>query len=90
MTPSQLIAMLNAMNCGDLDALAGRLVEARRVCDDLDQPALSGLLSEARQSLLGGDLKTYRRRLETVIARLGHIRARPKATVPGAGNPSGG
>lgn len=86
MTPSQLIAMLNAMTCGDVDSLAAKLTEARESCVDLSCPDLAELLEEARTALQGADLKTYRKRIETVVARLGHLRARPGAAQSTAGN----
>jgi len=76
MTPSQLIAFLNAMSCGDLESLAAKLDDASRACTELEQSELAGKLGEAREALLEGDLKGYRKRVETVVARLGHLKAR--------------
>ena len=76
MTPSQLIAFLNAMSCGDLESLAAKLDDASRACTELEQGELAGKLGEAREALLEGDLKGYRKRVETVVARLGHLKAR--------------
>ncbi|MDX1388279.1 MAG: hypothetical protein R3344_03770 [Acidobacteriota bacterium] len=76
MTPSQLIAFLNAMSCGDLDSLAAKLDEARCACEALDQTELAMKLYDARGALLDGDLKSYRKSVETVVARLGHLKAR--------------
>lgn len=81
MNPSQLIAHLNAMSCGDLATLSRKLDEATDACRRLGEDELVAMLGEARGGLDGGDLKTYRRRLETVVARLGHLRSRtPTAT----------
>lgn len=82
MTPNQLIAFLNAMTCGDLESMAGKLEEARRACLDLEDEDLSSKLSEAREALLSGDLKTYRKRLETAVARLGHMKSRKPSRRP--------
>ena len=76
MTPGQLIAYLNAMSCGDLEGLAAKLDEAGRACTALKQGELADKLGEAREALLEGDLKGYRKRVETVVARLGHLKAR--------------
>ena len=71
---SQLIALLNAINVGELDGIRGKLALARDSCVALDQADLAGKLSEAEQALFEADMKTYRKRVETVISRLGHIR----------------
>ncbi len=76
MTPSQLIAFLNAMSCGDLDSLATKLDEASRACVALDEDELGRKLTDARGALLDGDLKSYRKSVETVVARLGHLKAK--------------
>jgi hypothetical protein len=76
MNPSQLIAFLNAMTCGDLDSIAAKLQEAQNACSGLGEGDLASKLGEARTSLLGGDLRTYRKRVETVVAALGHVRSR--------------
>ena len=76
MTPTQLIAFLNAMSCGDLDSLATKLDEASHACVALDGSELAHKLTEAREALLDGDLKSYRKSIETVVARLGHLKAR--------------
>ena len=76
MNPTQLIAFLNAMTCGDLDSIASKLGEAHNACSELGEIDLVGKLDEARTALLAGDLKTYRKRVETVVAGLGHVRAK--------------
>lgn len=74
MDPSQLIAHLNAMNVGEMDGILTRLDQARAACVDLDQEELAQKLMEAEEALGRADLKTYRKRVETVIAKLGHLR----------------
>lgn len=74
MNTSQLIAFLNALDVGELGSVRAKLDEARAACDDLGQPELADKLDEARTALAGADLKTYRKRVETVVARLGHLR----------------
>lgn len=74
MTPSQLIALLNSLSLGDLDALRARLDEAGRACGDLGLPELQAALAEARASLADGDVRTFRRRVEKVVSKLGHLR----------------
>lgn len=74
MTPSKLIAFLNSITVGDIDAIRTKLGAARRACLDLDQAALAESLGEADEALERADLVTYRKRVETVVARLGHLR----------------
>jgi len=75
MDANQLIAHLNAINIGDLDAIRGKLQEASQACHRIEQPDLADKLDEAVEALDRLDLKTYRRRVETVVSKLGHIRA---------------
>jgi cobalamin biosynthesis protein CobD/CbiB len=74
MTPSQLIAFLHALKLGDLEALTVKLGEAREVCLTLGRPELADCVDEAAGALRQGDVKTYRRKLETLVSRLGHLR----------------
>jgi len=74
MGPTQLIAFLNALHRQDLDSIAAKLEEARTSCLSLGQTELAGKLEEAATALRSADVKTYRRNLETVVSRLGHLR----------------
>jgi hypothetical protein len=73
-TPSQLIALLHSLSFGDLDAIRAKLDEAAAACEELGREELSSLVAEARTALGGGDLKTFRKRVETAVSRLGHLR----------------
>ena len=74
MNTSQLIAFLNAIHVGEFDSIRAKLLQAGQACDELGQPELATLLKEAESALGQADLKTYRKRVATVIARLGHLR----------------
>ncbi|HKQ61438.1 MAG TPA: hypothetical protein VJS92_09095 [Candidatus Polarisedimenticolaceae bacterium] len=74
MDPGQLIANLNAIGIGDLDGVLIKLREAKSGCGELEQAELVQLLDEAESALREADLKTFRKRLETVVARLGHLK----------------
>jgi len=76
MNVNQLIAFLNALTHGDLDALRSKLDDARRTCMDHGFGELAERLDEAREALVAGDLKTYRKRVESVVSRLGHLRGK--------------
>lgn len=72
--PQQLIAFLNAIHVGPLEGIRAKLARARQSCVALGQAELAERLAEAQTALDAGDLKTYRRRVETVVARLGHLK----------------
>lgn len=72
--PARIIACLNSIGVGEMQLLRAKLVEAREACREIDQPELAEKLAEADRALDAADLRTYRKRVETVIARLGHLR----------------
>ena len=73
-TPSQVIALLNALTHGDLEAIRGKLAEARGACEKLGHGEVALIVAEAHGALASGDLKMYRRKVETAVAKLGHLR----------------
>jgi hypothetical protein len=73
-SPTQLIAHLNSMSVGAVAGQRTKLEQARLACVELEQAELAEKLVEAGQALEAADLKTFRKRLETVVARLGHLR----------------
>lgn len=73
-TPGQIIALLNALSLGDLEAIRARLEEAKTACAGLGHEEVAATIGEAGDALRAGDLKTYRKRVETAVARLGHLR----------------
>ena len=74
MTTAQIIGSLNALHLGDIDVIRSRLLEAKRACLELRQDGLARNLDEANQALERADVRTYRKRVETVIAQLGHLK----------------
>jgi hypothetical protein len=73
-TPDRVIALLQSLSVGELAGVRVKLDEARQACLALEHAELADKLSEAGQALDSADLKTYRKRIETVVARLGHLR----------------
>jgi hypothetical protein len=73
-TPSRVIALLNALTHGDLEAITSKLSEARGACEQLGHDEVASIVGEAHGALAGGDLKTYRKKVETAVAKLGHLR----------------
>jgi hypothetical protein len=74
MDTSQLMAFLQSLNVGELDGIRTKLDQAREACIEIDQGDLAEKLQQAEQALDDADMRTYRKRVETVIARLGHVR----------------
>ena len=74
MDASQLVVYLNSIDVGQLDKIESKLELAQQACISIDQEEMARKLREAGEALHRADMKTYRKRLETVIARLGHIR----------------
>ena len=74
MTPAQIIGSLNALHRGELDIIRSTLNEARLACLELREETLAQQLDEADQALRRADLRTYRKRVETVSSRLGHLK----------------
>ena len=72
--PAKIIATLNALNVGEMDLIRAKLDQARQACLDLEQEELAARLGEASSALLKADLKTYRKRVESVISQLGHLK----------------
>ena len=74
MTAAQLVAHINAIRVGEMDVIRGKLGEARRACLNLSRDDLAQALTEAETALDQADMRTYRKRVETVVARLGHLK----------------
>jgi len=74
MNPTQIIASLNALHLGDMEVIRAKLDQARQACIALEQQELAERLDEAGKALSRADVKTYRKRVESVISQLGHLR----------------
>jgi len=74
MKTTQLIAFLNAIDIGEMDKIRAKLGEASGACLELNQDELARKLDEAGEALAQADMKTYHKRVKTVIARLGHVK----------------
>ncbi len=71
---SKIIASLNSLSLGKTEVINAKLAEARQACLELDEKELADRLGEAHGALLRGDVETYRKRVESVVSRLGHRR----------------
>ena len=74
MDESNLIALLNSLSVGELESLQAKLQEAEQGCRELGHRELGDRLGEAGLALLKGDTRTFRKQVETVVSRLGHLR----------------
>lgn len=72
--PSKIIAALNSLGVGEMTAIRAKLDEARRGCLELDRADLAERLEQALSALQRSEMKTYRKRVESVISKLGHLR----------------
>ena len=71
---SKIIASLNSLNLGKTEVISAKLAEARQVCLEIDENEMANRLREAHGALLRGDVETYRKRVKSVVSRLGHRR----------------
>jgi hypothetical protein len=72
--PSKIIASLNSLGVGDIDIIRTRIDDARRGCLELDRADLAERLDQALTALRRAEMKIYRKRVESVVAQLGHLR----------------
>ena len=73
MDAKQLIAFLNAIHVGQLDSIEAKLGEATAACERLGAHDLVESLADAKEALDGLDMKRYRKRVQHVVSRLGHL-----------------
>ncbi len=69
-----LIATLNTIELGDLEAIRIRLLEIRTELEDRELSELVGKLDGCLDALGRGDLQDFRRLKATIVSRLGHLR----------------
>ena len=73
--PRDLIVTLNSLRLGDLDVLRSRILSVRERLQTMGQPDLSERLEEALRALERGETTEYRRLVNQVVSRLGHLPA---------------
>ncbi len=69
-----IIAVLNNLTTGEFSRLAGRVREARAEVARLGHEEIAAILDEALAALDSADLRTFRRRIQHAVSRLGHLR----------------
>lgn len=71
-----VIAVLNNLGMGALDKIESDLETVRAELERRELPELVEKLEACRSALLRGELAEFRRLRETVVSRLGHLRAK--------------
>ncbi len=74
MTIRALIEVLNNLTTGELARLSARVTEVRDACRTMGQDEPAAILDEALAALAACDLKTFRKRVQHAVSRLGHAR----------------
>ncbi len=74
MDANQIINFLNAIGIGELEAILSKVEAARSACAELGHEDLVQALEEASAALKEGDVKTFRKRIELAVSRLGHLK----------------
>ena len=70
-----LIDGLNNLNVGELSTLSMRVAEIRDEVQQSGFTEVSQILDEALAALEAMDVKSFRRKIQHSVSRLGHIRA---------------
>lgn len=70
----ETIVSLNSLGVGDLEAIQKKLVVTRLALGEHGQAELAERVAEAAAALDRADLPEYRRLLNLVVSRLGHLK----------------
>ena len=68
------ISTLNSLATGELERIRLRLQEVGANLAASGEAELAGMLSEAEDALGRGDAPLFRKRVQHVVSRLGHLR----------------
>ena len=68
------IGTLNSIRVGELGRILVRLGEIRGTLETIGDPDLLDALEQAREAISTGDLPIFRKRVQHVVSRLGHLR----------------
>ena len=76
-----IIAELNSLTVGEVDAVLRKLSSSHRALVDMGQQDLAAKLKEAEDCIKSGDVASFRKLVTQVLSKVGHVRsARPVAT----------
>lgn len=76
-----LIDTLNNLSLGELALVTRRVGEVRDEVLAMDQVEIAAILDESLACLAAGDLRTFRKRINTAVSRLGHLKLHASETV---------
>jgi len=69
-----LLATLNAVDVGSLEAIAEKMDEVQRDLESLGEPGLAGAAAQAIEALRRGDVAEFRRGRAFLQSKIGHLR----------------
>lgn len=75
MRVKSLIEGLNSLNVGEVSTLSSRVKQYRDEAQDSGLNEVTEILDEALASLQAMDVKTFRKKIQHSVSRLGHVRA---------------
>lgn len=70
----RLISTLNSIHIGELDRILSRLEGVRTGLREIHRPELEDCLDQAQRAIQHGDLGLFRKRIQHLVSRLGHLR----------------
>jgi hypothetical protein len=76
-----LIETLNNLSMGELALVSRRVREVRDDVLAMDQTEIAAILDQSLECLASGDLKMFRKRINTAVSRLGHLKLHESETV---------
>ena len=74
MNKKALIDTLNSLTVGQFSTIQSRLDEVRAATREAGLDEIATILDEARSALDEFDLKSFRKRVQHAVSRLGHVR----------------
>jgi hypothetical protein len=74
MDKKALIDTLNNLTTGELSQLEARLEEVRAESERQRLEEIPEILAEAQSQLRSGDIKSFRKKVQHAVSRLGHLR----------------
>jgi len=71
---NKAIGALNSLRVGELGRILVRLGEVQGTLENIGEPGLLDALEQAREAISKGDLPIFRKHVQHVVSRLGHLR----------------
>lgn len=74
MNATQIITFLNSLSVGETESISSKLKEAEAACKDLGQDEAAQRLAQAREALAQADAPAFRKHVEAVVSKIGHVK----------------